>query len=62
MTAMTTDMPGAAGTGIRPRITGLTAYGYHENAYRFSDEENFEDLRARDDEQLVVKLSYRFEL
>jgi broad specificity phosphatase PhoE len=29
------------------RIMGLTAYGYHEDSYRFSDEENFEDLRAR---------------
>ncbi|MEO6536418.1 MAG: histidine phosphatase family protein [Candidatus Paceibacterota bacterium] len=29
------------------RITALTAYGYHENSYRYSDEENFEDLAAR---------------
>ncbi len=29
------------------RIMGMTAYGFHEDAYRFSDEENFEDLRKR---------------
>jgi broad specificity phosphatase PhoE len=29
------------------RITGLTEYGYHPDSFRFSDEENFEDLRAR---------------
>ena len=29
------------------RIMGLTAYGFHEDAYRFSDEENFQDLRKR---------------
>ena len=32
------------------QISGLTAYGYHEDTYRYSDEENFVDLfeRARD--------------
>lgn len=29
------------------RVTGLTAYGYHADGYRYSDEENFEDLRTR---------------
>lgn len=29
------------------RITGLTAYGYHADDYRYSDEENFVDLRSR---------------
>lgn len=29
------------------RITSATAYGYHENEYRFSDEENFTDLKIR---------------
>lgn len=29
------------------RIEGLTKYGFHEDTYRFSDEENFHDLRAR---------------
>ncbi|MBP9816602.1 MAG: histidine phosphatase family protein [Candidatus Pacebacteria bacterium] len=28
-------------------MMGRTAYAYHEDSYRFSDEENFEDLRAR---------------
>lgn len=29
------------------RIEGLTKYGFHEDTYRFSDEENFRDLKAR---------------
>lgn len=36
------------------RITGLTEYGYHPDAYRFSDEENFEDLRSRAKECLLL--------
>lgn len=29
------------------RIEGLTKYGFHEDTYRFSDEENFHDLKKR---------------
>ena len=29
------------------RIEGLTKYGFHEDTYRFSDEENFHDLKTR---------------